>query len=221
MNTRLQVEHGITELVTGLDLVAWQIRVAAGEALPPALSQITPHGHAIEVRLYAEDPWAGFHPVAGRVGAWRMPLGPGVRVDAGIAAGDEIATAYDPLLAKIMVHGEDRDAAVARLRRALDETAIGGVATTLGFHRWLVDQPAYRAGTYDIRFIPETWRDGPPLTADDAGLAATAVARVHEMGWGRAAPSPAGGRGPDGARPWADMARQDAVEVRVAGDGRP
>ena len=213
MNTRLQVEHGVTELVTGVDLVAWQIRVAAGERLPPDVLEARPLGHAIQVRIYAEDPWRAFHPAAGRIGAWRMPDGPGVRVDAGGEAGLDLPTEYDPLLAKLMVHAADRPHAVTRLRRALDETRIGGLPTTLGFHRWLVDQPAFIAGEYDTRLVPDLWGDGPAPSDDDLQLAATAVALARTSGgtpgWG--AP-PTGAGEPDGDRPWARLAREEAVE---------
>jgi acetyl/propionyl-CoA carboxylase alpha subunit len=217
MNTRLQVEHGITELVTGLDLVACQLRIAAGEVLPPEIMDPGLRGHAIEVRVYAEDPWNGFGPTAGRIGAWRMPAGPGVRVDAGVEAGYELPTAYDPLLAKIMVHAADRDASVARLRRALDETGIGGMATTLGFHRWLVDQPTFTEGGYDTDFVTDAWAGGPSLTADDATLAA-AVVTATRLGGGhrRRDPLPPDeapeGWAADGERAWSRLARTEAVE---------
>jgi acetyl/propionyl-CoA carboxylase alpha subunit len=217
MNTRLQVEHGITELVTGLDLVACQLRIAAGEVLPPEIMDPGLRGHAIEVRVYAEDPWNGFGPTAGRIGAWRMPDGPGVRVDAGVEAGYELPTAYDPLLAKIMVHAADRDASVARLRRALDETGIGGMATTLGFHRWLVDQPTFTEGGYDTDFVTDAWAGGPSLTADDATLAA-AVVTATRLGGGhrRRDPLPPDeapeGWAADGERAWSRLARTEAVE---------
>jgi acetyl-CoA/propionyl-CoA carboxylase biotin carboxyl carrier protein len=201
MNTRLQVEHGVTELVTGLDLVAWQIRVAAGERLPAEVLDAPRRGHAIEVRLYAEDPWDGFRPTAGRVTAWRMAEGPGVRVDAGIEADTDLRPEYDPLLAKLMVHADDRTAAVARLRRALDETMIGGLQTDAGFFRWLVDEPSFEEGGYDTSLIPERWGRGPDLTADETAIVAaaargarlsapartTAAGVLHDTAWGRLA----------------------------------
>ena len=157
MNTRLQVEHGVTELVTGLDLVAWQIRVAAGEPLPDEVVSGPRHGHAIEVRLYAENPYDGFRPTAGRITAWAMPAGPGVRIDAGIEADTDLRPEYDPLLAKLMVHAEDRASAIDRLRRALDETIVGGVQTDAGFLRWLVDDEAFVDGDYDTSLIGQRW----------------------------------------------------------------
>ena len=222
MNTRLQVEHGVTELVTGIDLVGWQIRVAAGERLPEDMSEASPSGHAIQVRLYGEDPWQGFQPAAGRIDAWRMAEGPGVRVDAGAEAGLDLPTEYDPLLAKLMVHAADRSQAVSRLRRALDETRIGGVPTTLGFHRWLVDQPSFIRGTYDTGLVPDLWGDGPTPSDDDLQLAAAAAALARADGpiprlRATAPAGPAGAGGSDGDRPWARLAREEAIDRR-AGD---
>ncbi len=206
MNTRLQVEHGVTELVTGLDLVAWQIRVAAGERLPPEVVDAPRRGHAIEVRLYAEDPYDGFRPTAGRVGAWVMPAGPGVRVDAGIEADTDLRPEYDPLLAKLMVHAEDRAAAIDRLRRALDETLIGGLQTDAGFLRWLVDDPAFVAGEYDTGLIADRWAGGPQLGTEDRALVALAAIAARSaslvQGW---APVPTRGSA------WGELGRREAL----------
>jgi acetyl/propionyl-CoA carboxylase alpha subunit len=206
MNTRLQVEHGVTELVTGMDLVAWQIRVAAGEHLPPAVLEAPRGGHAIEVRLYAEDPYSGFRPVAGRVGAWRMAGGPGVRVDTATEAGTEVRPEYDPLLAKLLVHAENRPAAVARLRRALDETLIGGLQTDAGFLRWLVDDDAFASGAYHTGLIEERWGSGPDLAPDLIELAALAAAEAR-----RTATRPVDAPAPPAASAWGDQARRDAL----------
>jgi acetyl/propionyl-CoA carboxylase alpha subunit len=208
MNTRLQVEHGVTELVTGLDLVALQIRIAAGERLPEEVLAVEPRGHAIEVRLYAEDPYAGFRPVPGDVGAWRMPDGPGVRVDAGVESGTRLPSEYDPLLAKLLVHAGSRDEAISRLRRALDETLIGGVQTDLGFFRWLVDEPGFATGDYDTGLIPERWGDGPPVSELAASLAALAAAEARRAQ--QAAPPQRTGVATHGAG-WARLARQEAL----------
>jgi acetyl/propionyl-CoA carboxylase alpha subunit len=208
MNTRLQVEHGVTELVTGLDLVAWQIRVAAGERLPDAILNAPHRGHAIEVRLYAEDPYDGFRPTAGRIGAWRMADGPGVRVDSGVEAGTDLRPEYDPLLAKLMVHAADRPEAVARLRRALDETLIGGVQTDAGFLRWLVDDPAFAGGDYDTSLIPERWGTGPAITADDRALAARAAHAMRLTG--RPRPRPITASSTDVTSAWGAVARREA-----------
>ncbi len=206
MNTRLQVEHGVTELVTGLDLVAWQIRIAAGERLPPEVLEAPRRGHAIEVRVYAEDPYDGFRPTAGRVGAWRMPDGPGVRVDAATEAGMELRPEYDPLLAKIMVHAEDRPAAVSRLRRALDETIIGGVQTDAGFMHWLVRSPPFVDGDYDTGFIDRHWAGGPAPTPDE--LAAAAAAAIEGR---RAGPAGSWSPLPDAGSAWAAAGRREAL----------
>jgi len=209
MNTRLQVEHGVTELATGVDIVAWQIRIAAGEPLPPEILGVTPRGHAIEVRLYAEDPYAGFSPVGGMVTAWRLPDGPGVRVDAAVKPGAPLTPEYDPLLAKVMVHAADRPAAVSRLRRALDEVAIGGLQTDLGFHRWLVDDPAFASGAYDTGLIDAAWASGPPLSAEDAALAALAAVAGREAA--AVARPPQAASTPDGGSEWGRVARREAI----------
>jgi len=208
MNTRLQVEHGVTEMVTGLDLVAWQIRVAAGEPLPESVLNAVGRGHAIEVRLYAEDPYDDFRPAAGRVTAWQMPAGPGVRVDAGVDAGTDLRPEYDPLLAKLLVHAENRATAVDRLRRALDETLIGGLQTDVGFLRWLVDDDAFVSGAYDTGFIGDRWRAGLELAPSDVALAATAALAAREASSAPAArPDPAGR---DGSA-WGRLARNEAL----------
>ena len=212
MNTRLQVEHGVTELVTGLDLVAWQIRVAAGERLPEAVMACEPRGHAIEVRVYAEDPHQGFAPVSGRVTAWRMPEGPGIRVDAGVVADTTLPTEYDPLLAKLMVHAEDRPAAVARLRRALDETVVGGLQTDLSFLHWLVDDARFTSGAYDTGLIAEAWGDGPSLTDEDRSVAAVAALAGRGDGSGGSPAVHPDGRPTESA--WQLAARREAVGRR-------
>ena len=140
LNGRIQVEHPVTEEVTGLDLVELQLRVASGESL--ATIRYEAHGHAVEARLYAEDPRT-FLPQAGTVDRLRLPIG--IRVDAGIEEGDEVPLAYDPLLAKLIAHGDDRDDALDRLGVALAETEVRGVTTNLPFLRWLVTHPAFRA----------------------------------------------------------------------------
>jgi acetyl/propionyl-CoA carboxylase alpha subunit len=208
MNTRLQVEHGVTELVTGLDLVAWQIRVAAGAPLPTHVLNAPRHGHAIEVRLYAEDPYDGFRPTAGRVGAWQMPDGPGVRVDGGMEADSDLRPEYDPLLAKVMVHAADRPAAIARLRRALDEMLIGGLQTDAGFLRWLVDEPGFVAGDYDTALVPERWGSGPALTAEERALVALAAREARLAAVPPSSERP--GTKPPGSA-WGRLARREAL----------
>ncbi|WP_271105721.1 acetyl/propionyl/methylcrotonyl-CoA carboxylase subunit alpha [Pseudomonas tohonis] len=154
MNTRLQVEHPVTEAITGLDLVAWQIRVARGEALPITQEQVPLNGHAIEVRLYAEDPKQDFLPASGRLALYREPAaGPGRRVDSGVAEGDEVSPFYDPMLAKLIAWGETREEARQRLLAMLDETAVGGFATNLAFLRRVLAHPAFAAAELDTGFI--------------------------------------------------------------------
>jgi acetyl-CoA/propionyl-CoA carboxylase biotin carboxyl carrier protein len=147
MNTRIQVEHTVTEVVSGVDLVRAQVQIAAGERLQFSQDEIRLQGHAIECRINAEDPSAGFLPSPGAITAYREPSGPGVRVDSGVAAGSEVSPLYDPMIAKLIVHGADRDDAIGRMLRALSEFEVGGVKTLIGFHRALVDHPCFRAGT--------------------------------------------------------------------------
>jgi acetyl-CoA/propionyl-CoA carboxylase biotin carboxyl carrier protein len=146
MNTRIQVEHTVTELVTGLDLVREQVLIAAGEPLSLRQDDVRLTGHAIECRINAEDPSNGFLPSPGRITSYREPGGPGVRVDSGVAAGSEVVGLYDPLIAKLVVHGVDREHARRRMLRALDEYEIGGVTTLLGFHRALLRRPCFISG---------------------------------------------------------------------------
>ena len=153
MNTRLQVEHPVTEAITGLDLVELMIRVAAGEPLPAELPVNANGGHAIEARILAEDPLANYAPQIGPIHQLHVP--DGVRWDAGIEAGSEITPYYDSMIAKLIVHAETRELAIEKLARALDELLIDGVTTTAGLHRWLVDQPDFRAGTLTTRFLDE------------------------------------------------------------------
>ena len=175
MNTRLQVEHPVTECVTGLDLVELQIRVAAGEPLPFAQKDIRFHGHAIEARLYAEAPHKGFLPQSGTLAAWQPPSGPGIRVDHGLRAGQAIGPFYDPLLAKVIAHGATRDEARRRLIHALEETIALGPATNRAF---LIDglrHEAFAAGQATTQFIPKYFADVAVPAADPAALALAAV----------------------------------------------
>ncbi len=153
MNTRLQVEHPVTELCAGIDLAQWQIRIAAGEELPFTQDDVVTRGHAIECRINAEDPAKKFFPSPGVIGAYREPSGPGVRVDSGFGADAEIPRSYDSLIAKLVVWAEDRDAARARMARALDEFLIEGVKTTIPFHRMVVDDPRFAAGDISTSFV--------------------------------------------------------------------
>ncbi|HET9581621.1 MAG TPA: acetyl-CoA carboxylase biotin carboxylase subunit [Gemmatimonadota bacterium] len=153
MNTRIQVEHPVTEMVTGIDLVALQLRVAAGEPLPLTQEELDLRGHAVECRITAEDPAAGFRPATGTVTEFRAPGGPGVRFDAGIETGTEITPHYDPLLAKCVTWGRTRDEALDRMRTALAETTIGGVTTNLPLQRILVEHPELRAARVHTRWL--------------------------------------------------------------------
>ncbi len=146
MNTRIQVEHTVTEEVTGVDLVREQVLIAAGEPLSLRQQDVVLRGHAIECRINAEDVASGFLPAPGRITAYREPSGPGVRVDSGVVAGSEISGLYDPMIAKLIVHGVDREHARMRMLRALDEFEIGGLPTLLGFHRALLSHPEFIAG---------------------------------------------------------------------------
>jgi acetyl-CoA/propionyl-CoA carboxylase biotin carboxyl carrier protein len=146
MNTRIQVEHTVTELVTGLDLVREQVLIAAGEPLSLRQEDVRLNGHAIECRINAEDPSNGFLPAPGRITSYREPAGPGVRVDSGVTAGSDVVGLYDPLVAKLVVHGVDREHARRRMLRALGEYEIGGITTLIGFHRALLDHPCFVAG---------------------------------------------------------------------------
>ncbi|MFQ5529387.1 MAG: acetyl/propionyl/methylcrotonyl-CoA carboxylase subunit alpha, partial [Gemmatimonadota bacterium] len=179
MNTRIQVEHPVTELVTGVDIVQWQLRIAAGERLVLPDSAADPDGHAIECRISGEDPYAGFLPSTGKVRQLDLPGGPGVRWDGGIAPGTEVGLDYDPLLGKLVVHGRSRTEAIARMRRALDELALVGIRTTIPFHRAVMDEPDFQAGRVSVTYVDRH----PDLTDGRTGWAvdaAVAVASVLE-----------------------------------------
>jgi acetyl-CoA carboxylase biotin carboxylase subunit len=153
MNTRLQVEHPVTELVTGIDLVQWQIRVAAGERLPFRQEDIVPRGWAIECRITSEDPANGFLPSTGRISYLHLPSGPGVRWDGGVEVGSEIGLFYDPMLAKLIVHAPTREAAVERMHRALLELTIEGVESSRDFHLRVMEDEEFRAGAIEIQWL--------------------------------------------------------------------
>ena len=153
MNTRLQVEHPVTEAVTGLDLVREQIRVAAGEPLGYRQEDVVLRGHAIECRINAEDPGQDFRPGPGRVEFLHFPGGPGVRVDSHLYAGYQVPPHYDSLIAKIITWGHDRPEALARMRRALAETLIQGIPTTIPFHRKVLADPEFLAGRFDTGYV--------------------------------------------------------------------
>jgi acetyl/propionyl-CoA carboxylase alpha subunit len=232
VNTRLQVEHGVSELVGGVDIVQEQFRLAAGQplsdaALAAAARATDPIGHAIEVRLAAEDPSADFAPGPGRIRHWVMPTGPGVRVDTGFGVGDRVAPDYDNLIAKVMVHAADRPAAIDRLRRALDETEIAGIQTTLPFHSFVARHAGFREAELSTDWVAEHWDGAAERSrhAEGAGLAAVrAVADgtvAAERGPGSASASkgdgpvkPSLGPAPAGSveSGWLAAARDEAVD---------
>jgi acetyl-CoA/propionyl-CoA carboxylase, biotin carboxylase, biotin carboxyl carrier protein len=177
MNTRLQVEHPVTEAVTGLDLVEWQLRVAAGEKLAFAQDDIELNGHAMEARVYAEDPARGFLPTGGRVLQAFEPAGAGVRVDSSLLAGIVVGSDYDPMLSKVIAHGADRDEALAKLDQALAQTAVLGVQTNIEFLRFLLADERVRAGDLDTALLDERLADFAPLPAPDDVLAAGGLYR--------------------------------------------
>ncbi len=154
MNTRLQVEHPVTEMVLGIDLVEWQIRIAAGESLPWSQDQVRSSGHALEVRMYAEDPARGFLPGSGRIDRLRFPAASGqVRIDSGVAEGDTVSIHYDPMIAKLIVHGANRDEALARMRSALAATLVCGPSSNIAFLLALLDHPVVREGRIDTSWL--------------------------------------------------------------------
>ena len=180
MNTRIQVEHPVTELVTGVDLVRTQIEVAAGAKLPFKQSDLAQRGWALECRIYAEDPAAGFVPAPGKIETLRFPDGPGVRVDAGVYEGAEVSLFYDPMIAKLATWGRDRNEAIDRMRRALGEFVIAGELTTnLEFHRWIVTHPRFLEGDFDTNFINEEYHpESKRRRAERCGLAAILAAAI-------------------------------------------
>jgi acetyl-CoA carboxylase, biotin carboxylase subunit len=181
MNTRLQVEHPITEQVTGVDLVQWQIRIARGDRLTlDAAALLAPRGHAVEFRIYAEDPDAGFMPSPGLVRGLRVPQGPGIRDDSGLYEGAEVPIYYDPMISKLVAWGDDRAAALARMKRALAEYEVRGIRTTIPFFRWILEDEDFRAGRFDTTFVDRKLgaRNGQPLAAPDDELAVLAAVAV-------------------------------------------
>ncbi len=213
MNTRLQVEHPVTEMVTGVDLVRWQIRLARGERLTIDPERaLTPDGHAIECRIYAEDPDEGFLPSPGRIRGLRAAAGPGIRDDGGVTAGYEVPVFYDSLIAKLVAWAETRDAAIARMSRALVEYQVIGIKTTIPFFLWLMRQPDYRAGRYDTTFLDDLLaaRKGESFSELDAGEEDVVAMAAAFDAYFRAS----GGRGPaerGGRNLWAETARREAL----------
>ncbi|MEL7058561.1 MAG: acetyl-CoA carboxylase biotin carboxylase subunit [Acidobacteriota bacterium] len=217
MNTRLQVEHPVTEMVTGLDLVQAQLDVAEGKPLGPEFDDVTPRGHAIEVRLYAEDPFRGFAPSPGRIDILRWPDGLGVRVDAGVEEGSEVPIHYDPMVAKLIVYGRDRARAIDRLERALGELRLDGIATSAPLFREILRDPDVRTGEVDIGMLERKlesgeWGVGEP-TEGDLALAAAAIVHAERQRQASAGdPATEGGARRRGYREaWTRAARHEAV----------
>ncbi|HEX5167962.1 MAG TPA: acetyl-CoA carboxylase biotin carboxylase subunit [Cyclobacteriaceae bacterium] len=182
MNTRLQVEHPVTEMITGLDLVKLQIRIAEGETLPFKQELISRFGHAVEVRVYAEDPSNNFLPDIGTLRHYKRPQGHGVRVDDGFDQGMEIPFYYDPMIAKLICHAEDRDAAINKMIRAIDEYTITGLETTLGFCRFVMNHQAFRSGDFDTKFVEEHFNPSHLASAmrkEEATIAAVLSATLE------------------------------------------
>ena len=195
MNTRLQVEHPITEMVTGVDLVQWQIRIARGERLdldPEAL--LNPKAHAIECRIYAEDPDNGFLPSPGRIQGLRVPQGPGVRDDSGAYEGGEVPIFYDPMISKLITWGDTRDHAIQRMRRALAEYQVRGIRTTIPFFQWILEDEDFKAARFDTSFIDRKLGKGPLQTIDAVARRPRGHRRgrapVHQADRPRRAPRP-------------------------------
>jgi acetyl-CoA carboxylase biotin carboxylase subunit len=215
MNTRIQVEHPVTELVTGTDLVKTQIEVAAGATLPFKQSDLAQRGWALECRVYAEDPAAGFVPAPGRITTMRLPDGPGVRVDAGVYEGAEVSLFYDPMIAKLATWGHDRNEAIARMRRALGEFRIAGELTTnLPFHRWIVDHPRFIAGDFDTNFINAEFKPSVLAASDDeTRVAAMLAAAISAQGNNHHGPTASVNANPAIAlpSPWRMLGRLDML----------
>jgi acetyl-CoA carboxylase biotin carboxylase subunit len=222
MNTRLQVEHPITEMVTGVDLVRWQIRIADGERLALDPSRLlTPQGHAIECRIYAEDPDNNFLPSPGRIQHMRAPGGPGIRDDSGATAGLDVPIFYDPMISKLIAWAEDRPSAIARMQRALGEYVVSGIRTTVPFFTWLLRQPEFRSGTFHTTYLDELLkgRAGRPFVeADDTVEELAAIAAVLQATSVATAPTattrPANGAAvlpPSTAARWKMRARSEGL----------
>jgi acetyl/propionyl-CoA carboxylase alpha subunit len=186
VNSRLQVEHPVTEMVLGMDLVREQVRIASGEPLSLRQEDVRPRGHAIEFRIYAEDSESGFMPQAGVVRHLELPQGPGVRCDFGVRSGGTVPIHYDPLIGKIIVWGETREQALARASRALGECVLSGIPSSVLFHRWLVAQPAFLSGQYDTAYLASEFRGTVRVEdardVEDAAVLAALYAATHPRG---------------------------------------
>ena len=223
MNTRLQVEHPVTEAITGLYLVEMQFRVAAGEALPLRQQDVRIDGHAAEARLYAEDPERGFPPSTGTLAALEFPSGEGIRVDTGVAAGSVVSPYYDPMIAKVIAHGRDRDQALGRLAAALGETVVVGPHANAAFLKALISHPEFRAGQFDTGFID---RNLSELTRVDAADEASVVAAAVDALLAPEAPAAAASAHDRWSDPWAasdgfSLGPPRRLEIEITVDGHP
>jgi acetyl/propionyl-CoA carboxylase alpha subunit len=211
MNTRIQVEHPITEAVTGIDLVRAQLEIAAGRPLGFRQEDVVQRGWAIECRIYAEDPENNFLPAPGRIDVLRVPSGIGIRDDSGVYEGFEVSTHYDPILSKLVAWGSTRDEAIGRMLRALREYVIVGPTANVAFHRWALEHPAFRAGDIDTGFIARHFKPGAlgGETSADLPLIGAALAAVARAG------TSAGRNGAEPPAPprsrWREVARREAL----------
>ncbi len=207
-NTRLQVEHPVTELVTGLDLVQLQLRIATGEKLTLTPDDCTPRGAALECRIYAEDPFKNFIPGPGKIIGLREPGGPGVRIDSGVYEGWTVPPAYDSLIAKLSTWGCDRAQALRRMRRALREYHVQGIPTTIPFHAQILEEPAFLAGGVDTTYLDRRFPDRPHAWSEAERAVAVVAAAVHAS---RRRPEPSAAAVGPGISPWVLAARQAAI----------
>jgi acetyl-CoA carboxylase biotin carboxylase subunit len=217
MNTRLQVEHPVTELITGLDLVHLQIRIAAGEKLPFKQDDVHIRGHAIECRIYAEDPDNNYFPSPGKITLLLSPSGPGVRCDSGMYEGWNVPIDYDPLLAKLIGYGTDRDQAISRLTRALNEYFVGGIKTNISLFRRILRDHDFRAAKLDTGFLDRILKRSESKTVDSRAAEVAAIAAGLFAALGAAEPG-AGSNLADSSvhtgeeiSPWRNAGRREAL----------
>jgi acetyl/propionyl-CoA carboxylase alpha subunit len=200
MNTRIQVEHPVTEIVYGVDLVAEMIRIARGDAMSIE-KRPEPRGHALQCRIYAEDPARNFAPSPGKIRRLRRPQGPGVRVDSGVEQGDVVPLDYDPMLAKFVFWGRDRDEAIRRARRALAESRVEGIETTIPFFIAMLDDPDFLANRVSTQFL-DTWEYRPASETEEQRTAAFVAAALEAVAVAQAARPPASGAAGNGFSSW-------------------
>jgi acetyl-CoA carboxylase, biotin carboxylase subunit len=211
MNTRLQVEHPVTELVTGLDLVHLQIRIAAGEKLPFTQEDVRLHGHAIECRIYAEDPDNNYFPSPGQISLLQEPSGPGIRLDGGMYEGWRVPIDYDPLLAKLIGYGTDREQAIARLTRALNEYFVGGIKTNLSLFRRILRDADFRAAKLDTGFLDRMLKRPDDTPADSTAAEVAAIAAGMFAALGSSAPGKGNSAADQAASSWKNAGRREAL----------